>query len=349
MSLADDLNEFFADGSEVIVAEPLKFKAKLGIGERAYTSLRARENMSTFSEALGVGTAAASVAGSTTVAGTFFASTGFLSTIGLGAAAATPIGWVIAAGVISGGAYMGVSRLLEKRKDNGLIVIPKYINTPLDVIAVALIEIMLPVSLKIAKADGIIQDSELKTINAHFSDEWGYSSGFVNRLINEYQNQTDNVSYSALAKSLGTYCSESKDCDKQAIMTGFIEHLREIIESDGKIHPQEREQLDYLTSLLINQSEKTGGRSVVTGALKTASRGLSRSSEITSNVLSSAGGATATGFKSLKTASSNLASKSSELASTGLGRSMRLASKTGDSFVKGTRSLKDRFSKKTKT
>jgi uncharacterized tellurite resistance protein B-like protein len=353
MSLADDLNEFFADGNEVIVAEPLKFKAKLGIGEQVYALLRAREKMSTFSEAVGIGATASSVAASSAVAGTFFASSGFmastLSAIGLGATAVTPIGWVIAAGVISGGAYMGVSHLFEKTKDNGLIVVPKYINTPLDVIAVALIELMLPVSLKIAKADGIIQDSELKTINAHFSDEWGYSSGFVNRLIEEYRDQTDNVSYSALAKSLGTYCSESKDCDKQAIMTGFIEHLREIIESDGKIHPQEREQLDYLTNLLINQSEKTGGGSVVTGALKTASRGLSRSSEITSNVLSSAGGATTTGFNSLKTASSNLASKSSELASSGLGSSMKLASKTGDSAIKKVQSLKGIFSKKTKT
>jgi len=257
MSLADDLDDFFANPDEFLVTEPLKFKAKLGIGERAYTSLRARENMSTFSEALGVGTAAASVAGSTTVAGTFFASTGFLSTIGLGAAAATPIGWVIAAGVISGGAYMGVSRLLEKRKDNGLIVVPKYINTPLDVIAVALIEIMLPVSLKIAKADGIIQDSELKTIHAHFSDEWGYSSGFVNRLIEEYRDQTDAVSYSKLAKSLRTYCAENKDCEQKTIVTAFIEHLREIIEADGEIHPQEKEQLDYLTGLLINQTKKT--------------------------------------------------------------------------------------------
>ena len=45
MSLADDLNEFFADGNEVIVAEPLKFKAKLGIGEQVYALLRQRKNV----------------------------------------------------------------------------------------------------------------------------------------------------------------------------------------------------------------------------------------------------------------------------------------------------------------
>ena len=71
MSLESDLEELFADENELIVNEPLKFKAKLGIGEKAYKLLRAREKVRTFSEALGVGGTAAYVAGSTLVAGTF--------------------------------------------------------------------------------------------------------------------------------------------------------------------------------------------------------------------------------------------------------------------------------------
>ena len=349
MSLTDDLDDFFADGDEVIVTEPLKFKEKLGIGERAYALLRAREHMATFSEALGIGATASTVAASGTVAGTFFASSGFmastLSTIGLGATAVTPVGWVIAAGVISGGAYMGVSHLFEKTKDNGLIVVPKYINTPLDVIAVALIELMLPVSLKIANADGKIQESELNTIHIYFSGEWGYSSGFVSRLIDEYRDQTDAVSYSELAKSLGTYCSESKDCEKQAIMTAFIEHLREIIEADGVIDQQEREQLDYFTRLLINESEKTGGSSVISDALNTASRGLSQSTKVTSDIVKSAGGVAAKGFKTLMAGASEIASNTGELASDGLGGGIKLVKGTGNAAGNKVQSLRKMFSK----
>lgn len=87
MSLAEDLDEFFADSDEVIVQEPLKFKAQLGIGEKAYGLLRAREKMGTFSQAIGIGAGASTIAGSSVVASTFFASSGFmasaLSTIGL--------------------------------------------------------------------------------------------------------------------------------------------------------------------------------------------------------------------------------------------------------------------------
>ena len=41
MSLADELDDFFEESDEVLVQEPLKFKAMLGIGERAYGLLRA--------------------------------------------------------------------------------------------------------------------------------------------------------------------------------------------------------------------------------------------------------------------------------------------------------------------
>ena len=52
VSLANDLDELFADGEETIVEVPLRFKARLGIGERAYGLLRLREQMTTFTEAI---------------------------------------------------------------------------------------------------------------------------------------------------------------------------------------------------------------------------------------------------------------------------------------------------------
>lgn len=279
MSLANELDDFFAESSQEMVREPLKFKAMLGIGEKAYGLLRARDNLSTFSEAIGVGATASSVAASGAVASTFFASSGFmastLSAIGLGATAVTPIGWVIAAGVISGGAYIGVSHLFERSKDTGLVVVPKYINTPLDVIAAALIELMLPVSLKMANAGGEITKAEERAINAYFSDEWGYCPGFVARLVDEYQEQLDGVHYEPLAESLGKYCADSKDCDKEAIMSGFVIHLRHVIEADGVIHPEEQEQIDYLTKLLISEAKKSGSASVVAETLSNAANGIS--------------------------------------------------------------------------
>ena len=56
---------------ENIVAEPLKFKAKLNIGEDAYTSLRVKNKVFEAWDAAGVAVTAAAVAKSSTVATAF--------------------------------------------------------------------------------------------------------------------------------------------------------------------------------------------------------------------------------------------------------------------------------------
>lgn len=284
MSLTSDLDEFFADGKEVVVKEPLRFKAKLGIGEKAYGLLRAREHLTTFTEALGVGTAASAAASSTVVATTFFAQSGFmasvLSTVGLGAAAVTPVGWVLAAGVLSGATYVGISRLLEKPKDSQLVVIPKYINTPLDIIAVSLIEMMLPVSMKIAMADGEIARQEWDAVHGFFVEEWGFSPGFVARLMEEYGSQIDSVSYAKLADSLNEYCLHSKDCDQNTIVSNFMSHLREVVEADGVITEEEKRQLDYLSGMLVKPVTAPSIGTFVDTASEKITRGARSSSEM---------------------------------------------------------------------
>jgi hypothetical protein len=325
MSLADELEEFFSEANEVIVKEPLKFKAKLGIGERAYALLRARENLTTASEAIGVGGAASTVASSSVVAKFFFG--GFFFT------AATPIPWIIAAGVLTGGAYIGISHLFERSKETGLIVIPKYINTPLDVIAASLIELMLPVSLKIASVGGGLQEPELRAIRIFFVDKWGYCPGFVARLIEEYRSQIDSVSYSKLADSLGSYCAESPDCDKEAILGGFVTHLREIIEADGRVRDDEKVEIEYLSGLLIRESEKNGGSSVVSNAIKSASEGLNSTTGIVSEAAAAIGTTASSGISKIGKASAKIESGTRQI-------SMALFRKTASLFRLGNRGKK---------
>lgn len=264
MSLSDELNDFFATSEQLLIQHPLLFKARLGIGEKAYSFLRYRENLTTFSEALGVGSAASAVASSGAVASTFFggASSSFvasaLSTLGLGSFAVTPTGWVVAAGLIAGGAYVGVTRLFESPKKGGLVVVPKYINTPLEVLGAALLELTLPISLKIAAADGEISNKERLAIIAHYVDEWGFNQFVVERLFSQYEDELDQVSYSKLVSSLIMYTESSADCDRDAILHGVLQHLREVAEADGRLHEQELAALKYISENLLGEAEKMG-------------------------------------------------------------------------------------------
>lgn len=92
-----------------VIANEEKFKLKLGIGRDAFVSLKAAGVVGKLWDVGGAAGTGVTVASSGAVASTFFGS--FWTGIGL-ATAATPIGWVIGAAVVSGGAYYGVSRCL---------------------------------------------------------------------------------------------------------------------------------------------------------------------------------------------------------------------------------------------
>ena len=275
MSLASEMEAYFEATSAPILRDSLAFKAKLGIGEKAYAALRKRENLTTISEAVGIGTMASSAAASGVVATTFFsASSGVvgsaLSAIGLGAAATTPVGWVVAAGVLAGGGYFGVSRILERPKDTGLIVIPKYINTPLDTIAVALVELVLPLSLKVAQV-GDCGPSERAVIVKHFANEWGYDEGFISNLTETYDQELSAVNIARLIQALIEYVKESPDCDQEAVLNDFIQLLHNVVEADGIVEEKELLMMKYVTDLIAVEAKSEGISAAVIKAVSVAS------------------------------------------------------------------------------
>ena len=221
------------DEHEEIIADDLRFKSRLGIGEEEYNYLKRKKNLADFVGAIGVGGAAVGVASSSTVATTFFPASGFLAMLGFGAAATTPIGWVIGAGVLVGGAYLGASKLLGAGKDEKFTRVPKHINTPLDLIADELLGFMLPLSLRIAISDGQIIKSEIDAIVDHYVKDWGYSRVFVDMAIRETENNIGSMSYERLSESLSKYCGKNPDCNQKAIVEFLLGHLEEVTEAGG--------------------------------------------------------------------------------------------------------------------
>jgi len=329
MSFHSDMDDFFSSAKETIISDQLRFKNKLGIGEKAYKFLRMRENLTTITEAVGLGAAASTVAGSSVVATTFFAGSSTLSAafsaVGIGAFAATPVGWVVSAGVLSTAAYMGISRLLESPKNTGLTVIPKYINTPIDLIALAMIEMMLPVSLKIAKSDGVIDERELEEIGRFYSSEWGYSPNFVSKLIDVYRLQLDSLSYSKLAESLSKYCAESNDCNPVTIRDEFIVHLREVIEADGVIDPKETAELGFFIDAFANiEDDVSVLRSSLEAGKDNIIRGANKSKEAVSSTAKNTASALVSGFSTststIKNVGGSVSSSTKRLSSLALSK-----------------------------
>ncbi len=224
-------NNWFQD-IDTIIAEPLSFKSRLEIGEDAYTSLKVKNAAFQAWEVAGVATTAAVVAKSSVVASTFFAPSGFLAAIGIGTAV-TPVGWVIAASVVTGGAWVGITRFLKKASASRVTVIPKFINTPLDVLALGLFDLLAPLALKITAVDGNIGDEKRKLVHDYFVKEWGYDPGFVGEGIKYTESKLGEFSIESLARTLAEFTSENRDCNFKLMSLEILGFLRNMGAAGG--------------------------------------------------------------------------------------------------------------------
>jgi hypothetical protein len=233
---------------ETIVAEPLNFKAKLAIGEDAYTSLKVKNAAFQTWEVAGVATTAVVVAKSSVVASTFFAPTGFLAAIGFGAAV-TPVGWVIAAGVVTGGAWVGITRYLKIASANRVTVIPKFINTPLDVLALGLFDLLAPLALKVAEVEGRVGDGDRKLVHDYFVKEWGYDSGFVAEGIRYTESKIGGFSVRDLAKTLVEFTGANPDCNFKLMSQEILAFLRGIGDIDGGADRRKETEIEKIETV----------------------------------------------------------------------------------------------------
>ncbi|NIJ17518.1 TerB family tellurite resistance protein [Sphingobium vermicomposti] len=231
---------FDASGVDRVVAEPLRFKQQLRIGEDAFALLRAKKNLYALYETAGAAGTGAAIAGSSAVASTFFAPTGLAAMLGL-ATAATPVGWVIAAAVVAGGGYYGATTWFSDKTGEFVDTIPKYINTPIDVLGAALIDLLGSLSLRIAAIDGQIDSSELACIAEHFVEDWGFDRTYVTRALDALVPRANETRVKTIAHQLAEFQAANPDCNGPAMQAELMKFLRELAMADGVL--DEREEL----------------------------------------------------------------------------------------------------------
>lgn len=238
---ADVIAEF--ESAEEIIENDEKFRKKLGIGADAYRSLKLASRLGP----VAAGVAGAAVASSPIVASTLFGGTAatVAGWLGLGLAATTPVGWVIAAGVATGGAYIAYGKLRNKLVEE----VPRQIDAPLDVLATSVIAFLMPVAFRLALADGNVDDRERRKIKDYFVNEWGYSESFVDGKIDEFRNEPDLASLDELFAALEKLKNED-DCNFDHIFRELLKFLEELANADGEFHHGEKATIGEVKELL---------------------------------------------------------------------------------------------------
>jgi hypothetical protein len=242
------LKEGFATIDRV-VADPVRFKLRLGIGEDAYASLRLKNNVLKVWDIGSWGGTGAAVASSKVVASTFFAPTGFMALIGLGTAA-TPVGWVVAAAVTSAGAYYGVTRLFGRYAGSRVDTIPKFINTPIGVLGAALLDLMGGLAIRVAAIDGDIDDREIEIIVDHFVADWGMDRDYVEQALAVFQANIAKTTIKDLAGELARFQIANPDCNAAAMSATLTAFLRDIAMADERIDEREDLAIDAIATVL---------------------------------------------------------------------------------------------------
>ncbi|GAA0684791.1 hypothetical protein GCM10009104_07790 [Marinobacterium maritimum] len=233
-------NTSWIEGIEQVVSNELQFKAKLDIGEEAFTSLRLKRYLLDALDAGNGAVAGAALAKSSFVASTFFAPSGFLGIMGIGTAA-TPLGWAIAAGAVGAGLSVIIGKKFVRGNSSRVTVIPDFINTPLDLLAIGLFDMIATLGLKMANIDGPVTADERELIEGYFIGEWGYDPVFVAASLDKISSELKQHSIQEVAQKLADFKKNNPDCNYKSMSTEILHFLDLIIAVDAVT--DEREQL----------------------------------------------------------------------------------------------------------
>ena len=226
-------------GIDSPLSHPLCFKKELHIGKTAYRSLKIKKRVFELLRPIGAAGVGATVASSSAVATTFFPA-GILGALGL-ATAATPVGWVIGTAVFSGAAWAVITKKLDSLSSSRVVEIPKFINTPLDLLAVSIFDLVCSLAVKLAAIDGEFHERERIRITRYLVETWGYDERFVT-LAMDMVNESD-LGFSELLTNLVEFTRSNRDCNAPAISQNVLAFLHEVAEASDGIRECERHAL----------------------------------------------------------------------------------------------------------
>ena len=135
-------------------------------------------------------------------------------------------------------------RVVRNFSKDRVDIIPKFINSPLDILAVSLFDLLAPLTLKVAFADGDKSASEHDLIVEYFSKDWGYARDYVEQSLKLLEDQISEVEVEHLLKPVSDFIAENPDCNQIEIAKNILEVLKEIAEVDGVLTDDEVRVLD---------------------------------------------------------------------------------------------------------
>lgn len=256
-----------------VIANADQFKRRLAIGENAIASRRVLNGALQLWDTYGAAGTGMTVAKSAAVAGVLAPATltgSPLVWLGL-TAPVTPIGWVIAAGLLAGGAYYGVSRWMASSPDDAVDVIPKFLKSDIDVLGMTLLDMHAAVALRLAAADGKIDRRERKVIRDHFHKQWGYDPVYLKFALPKIEADAlaGEEALEQVVARLAVFQRKCQDCAQDVMDRELLALLKDVAAADGVDALEEQQALATIEQTLV----RAGGLSIANARDEVASWG----------------------------------------------------------------------------
>jgi len=134
-------------------------------------------------------------------------------------------------------------RLLGNTRGERVIEIPKYLNTPLDTLGLAIFDLVAPLSLRLAAVDGEIEAVERDFLIRHLVDDWGMNRSFVEQAVAAIEPRLMEGSIESMAAEAAEFLHLNPDCKHQAIAKDLGVFLRAMLETGGPLSAAEEQAL----------------------------------------------------------------------------------------------------------
>lgn len=244
MSIHDDLKDFFSEEPPAVIVDADKFRMRLQIGSDAFAYLKKTGNLGDFLTVIGGGGLAS--AGAATA---WFSSLGVLGQMGLAVGVVSnPVGWVALAGASGAAAVYSAKKLFRRAKSHAVEEVPKFINSPIDILGQSIFGLFCPVLLKIAYADGACDPYERELIREFFMD-WGYGEAFLDENMLLIEKDLGQFEFDQLSEHL-KQLEESGDVKYSTMAEQIVAVAEKVIQADGVQHATEQQMLDKLINSL---------------------------------------------------------------------------------------------------
>jgi len=241
------LKDFFDEmDSEKIVEIPERFKIKLELDERSYKYLSSAKNLKEFVEVITTSGAGA-LSGGAYYWATATAFSRFLLVFGIGS------GWWVPVAVGGGVAFAGICliKYCFYRADKlTMDHIPKFINTPLDILGASLADVLVYPAVKISICDGHFSKSEYDFIVNSLYEEWGINKEYCVKVVKAALDSIYEYSYQATFDLISGVCGQNKELNRTKICTDVCRLVEGLVYADGEFTIDEHAELIEMRKIL---------------------------------------------------------------------------------------------------